>query len=69
MFVERGNDRREIVEFQDDDPGLAVFPMTDDGQFFRSGVVLSLAERLIESEPFGAFALEVDILNIRNNIG
>ena len=69
MFVKSGNDRRKIVEFQDDDPRLAVLPVTNDRQFFRSGIVLGLIKRLVEPEPLGAFALEVDILNVRDNVG
>ena len=63
------NEFREIVEPNDDDPRLVILAMADDGDFRNSRIGHRLIECFVKSEPFAPFALNVNVRNIRNNIG
>ncbi len=70
MVVSRkdGCQTPQIVEPENDDPGLAVLPMTDDGEFRLTGVLRRLVERIVKSKSLRSLAFEMDVRNIRNDI-
>ena len=68
MIVQNFNKVRQIVESNNDDPRLIVLAVTDDRDFFGTGVIHRLFECRVKPELFAPLALDVDVRDVCYNI-